>query len=169
MPTKNFFLSHPLLASAHSPYQFLYQTCKTPLYPVTSTSLNYTFLNLGSSSSTTLNCRTLQATCNGMSSGLCGHLRHLSHLSHISYLSTISNLNTLNPYLLNTALADSYYEAFITEMDPKDLGPLEGYFVDNLLNLLPTATSLLLTRSYIRQTALNGHSFLWRENPILDR
>ena len=42
-------------------------------------------------------------------------------------------------------------------MDPKDLGPLEGYYVDNSLNPLPIATPLLPTEHYNRQTALDRH------------
>jgi hypothetical protein len=94
----------------------------------------------------------------GMPNGLCGYLRHLGHLSHLSYLGTISNLDTLNSYSLNTTPTDSYYRAFIIKMDPKDSGLSEGYFTDNLLNPLPTATPLLPTQgAYTRQIALNGH------------
>jgi hypothetical protein len=89
-------------------------------------------------------------TYNGMPSGPYRHLRHLGHLCYLGTignldpLSTIGNLNTFDPSLLDTALIDSYHGAFIIEMDPKDLGSLEGYYVDNLLNPLPTATPLLL-------------------------
>jgi hypothetical protein len=98
-------------------------------------------------------------TYNGMPSGPCRHLRHLGHLCYLgtignlnplgtignlNTLGTIDNLNTFDPSLLDTALIDSYHGAFIIEMDPKDLCPSEGYYVDNLLNPLPTATPLLL-------------------------
>jgi hypothetical protein len=73
----------------------------------------------------------------GMPSSSCGHLGHLG------YLGIIGNLNTLNPSSLDTALTDSYCGVFITEMDPENLGPSEGYYVDNLLNPLSTATPLL--------------------------
>jgi hypothetical protein len=87
-----------------------------------------------------------------------GHLRHLGllsilsywmddmpsgHFSHLVYLGTIGNLDTLDPIPLATTLTDSYHGAFITEMDPDDPGPLEGYFVDNSLDPLSTATPLL--------------------------
>jgi hypothetical protein len=84
-----------------------------------------------------------------MSSGSCVLLEHLrqlghsSHLGHLGYLSNISNLNTLDPYPLDTAPIDSYNGAFITEMNPDDPGPSEGYFTDKLLDPLPTDTPLL--------------------------
>jgi hypothetical protein len=192
MPTKNFFLSHPSLAPAHSPYQFLYTTQKTPIpfsSYVTSMSLNCSpsqsclatgmLLNCHASwpsSGTMLNCRTLQTmhndmssshlrhlrhwTYSGMPSSLCIHLRHLGHpghLGHLGYLSIIGNLDILNPYPLTTTLIDDYHRAFITEMDPNDPGPSEGYFANNLLNPLSTATHLL-PDYYTSQTTLNGHS-----------
>jgi hypothetical protein len=110
------------------------------------------------SSSMMLNCRTLQTmhdmsnghirhlghlrhqTYSGMPSGLyillghLGQLGHPSHLGHLGYLSNIGNLNTLNPYSLTTTPIDSYFGAFITEMDPNDPGLIKGYFTDNLLN-----------------------------------
>jgi hypothetical protein len=69
---------------------------------------------------------------------------------------TISNLNTLDPYPLTTALTDNYHKAFITEMDPDDPGPSEGYFMDNSLEPLPIATPLL--SHYTSQTTPNRHS-----------
>ena len=99
MPIKNFFQS--LLAPTYSLYQFLYTTCKSlncnsPLsHYATGTSLNCTSythdsvtgtsLNCNTSwpsSSTTLNCRTLQTTYNDMPSSHLRHLRHLGHLRH---------------------------------------------------------------------------------------
>jgi hypothetical protein len=158
--------------------------CNLPVSgPLTSTSLNCQCS--WPSSGTMLNCRTAQTTDN-MASGHHGHLRHLrhlgifgywmdnmpsshsshlghpSHLSHLGYLSTISNLNTLNPYLLATTPTDSYHGAFITKMDLNDPGLSEGYFVDNSLDPLPTATPLLphyiSQFPYTSQTALDGHS-----------
>jgi hypothetical protein len=95
-------------------------------------------------------------TYNNMPSSHLGYLRHFSHLGHLSYLGNIGNLNTLAPYPLDSALTDSPLEAFITELDPKDLGPPEGYYKDDLLDPLPTDTPLLLTpsplgRTHIRQ------------------
>jgi len=153
----------------------------------TSTSLNCTSLNPSwPLSSTMLNCRTTQTTddmpsshhrhlghlrhlsilgywtYDDMPSSHLGYLRHLGHLGHLSYLGTIGNLDTLDPYPLATVLTDSSPKAFITELDPEDPGPPQGYFTDNLLNPLPTATPLLLHYTsqfpHISQTALNGHS-----------
>ena len=78
-----------------------------------------------------------------MPSGHPGQLRHLGHLGHLNYLGTIGNLNTLNPYPLDSAPTDSPLEAFITELDPKDPGPSEGYYENDLLNPLSTNTPLL--------------------------
>jgi hypothetical protein len=91
--------------------------------------------------------------------GHLSHLSHPSHLSHLGYLGTIGNLDTLNPYSLDPALADSPLEAFITELDPEDPGPSEGYYKDDLLNPLPIDTPLLLpclNQHYTRQIALKG-------------
>ena len=110
--------------------------------------------------------------------GHLSHLSHPSHLSHLGYLGTIGNLDTLNPYSLDPALADSPLEAFITELDPEDPGPSEGYYKDDLLDPIPINTPLLppcLDRHYTSQThrqvldtldfpidALDGHG------PILE-
>jgi hypothetical protein len=164
MPTKNFFLSPPSLTPTHSLYQFLYHTCKTPLYPShlpTSTLLNCNpnlrdihcsidslYSVPSPSSSMMLNHRTLWMH-NGMPSSLCRHLRHLSHLSH---------LNTLTPHSLDTALPDSYCEVFITEINPKDLGLSEGCFTDDLLIPLPMSSPLLPQPQDI--DALTEHSLI---------
>jgi hypothetical protein len=181
MPTKNIFLTS-LLAPACSHYPFLYTIRKRPLSSyMTGMSLNCHPLVSGPSSGMTLNCKTAQ-TMDDMPSGHhkhLGHLRHLGilsywtddmpsshsshlrhpgHLSHVSYLGTISNIDTLNPYSLDTTLTDSPLEAFITELDPEDPGPPEGYYKDDLLDPLPTITPLLPhTPGYTSQTTLDGH------------
>ena len=184
IPIKN-FLQHLSLAPTCS--SFLYTTCKTPIpfsSYITGTLLNCTFCFPKPSSNITLNCRTLQTTHDDMPSNHLKYLRHLrhwmhsgmpsdayvllrhprhpSHPSHLSYLGTIDNPNTLNPYPLYTTPTDSYHRAFITEMPPNDPGPSEGYFTDNSLNPLPTATPLLphytSQSPYISQIALDGHS-----------
>jgi hypothetical protein len=90
-----------------------------------------------------------------MPSSPCILIGHPSHPSHLGYLGNIGNLNTLNPYLPDPTPTDSYHRAFVIEMDPNDPGPLEGYFIDNLLNPLPIETPLL---PYISQAASSGHS-----------
>ena len=60
------------------------------------------------------------------------------------------------PHSLNTAPPDSYCRAFITQMDPEDLGLSEGCFTDDLLIPLPMSSPLLPWPQDI--DALNGHS-----------
>jgi|HubBroStandDraft_3_1064219.scaffolds.fasta_scaffold117322_2 hypothetical protein len=82
---------------------------------------------------------------NDMSSSHPSHLRHLRHLSHLGYLSILGNPDILNPYLLDTILTDSQTKVFITELDFKDPGPSEGYYMDDSPNPIPIATPLLPT------------------------
>jgi hypothetical protein len=141
MPTKNFFFLSSL-APTHSYYPL-------PHY-LTGTSLNCQSQDYCPTSSMTLNCRLAQTT-HDMPSGHVGHLGHLrllghwtysgmpsgpyvilrhlrqlrhpSHLGHLGHLGNIGGLNTLDPYPLDPSPTDSQLEAFITEMDPTDLGP----------------------------------------------
>jgi hypothetical protein len=135
-----------------------------PFGPVTGTSLNCTSQDSHPVSGTTLNCNPSWPSTGMLFNcrhwtysgsrpyiilghlGHCSHLGHLGHLGHLSYLSTNGNLNTLNLYPLDLTPTDSPLEAFITEVDPMDPCPSEGYYEDSSLNPLPTATPLLLTR-----------------------
>jgi hypothetical protein len=108
MPTKKNFLPHSSLAPAHSPYQFLYTTCKTPipfssyassmtlnctswtsLFPshVTGMSLNCMIPFLDPSSNMTLNCTVLISvqwtTC---------FLAPPHHLSHITFIEDTNDM-----------------------------------------------------------------------------
>ena len=130
------------------------------------------------SSGTTLNCNLAQAshdmpsghvghlshlrhlrhwTYCGMPSGpyiILGHLRQLRHPGHLGHLGHLSNVGNLNP--LDPAPTDSLPGAFITEMDPMDLGPSEGCYADDSLdplhtNPLETATQDIVPYGTITQ------------------
>jgi hypothetical protein len=117
-------------------------------------------------------------TYSGMPSGPYIILGHPGHLGHLSHLGNIGDLDTLDPYPLDPTPTDSQLEAFITELDPTNPGPSEGYYKDDLLDPIPINTPLLppcLDRHYTSQThrqvldtldfpidALDGHG------PILE-
>jgi hypothetical protein len=74
------------------------------------------------------------------------NLGHLGHLGHLGYLGNIGNLDTLDPYSHDPTPTDSLPGAFITEMDPTDLGPSEGCYADDSLDPLHTRTLETVTQ-----------------------
>jgi hypothetical protein len=97
-----------------------------------------------------------------------GNNGDLGHLGHLGYLGNIGDLDTLDPYPLDPAPTDSLPGAFITEMDPTDLGPSEGCYADDSLDPIharsletddTTHTRQIPSGEYhARQTdALDGH------------
>jgi hypothetical protein len=137
-------------------------TTRDPRSP-TSTSLNCTSRNSRASSGTTLNCTSLvldptpgtALNCNLGHLGHLGNISDLGHLGHLGYLGNIGNLDTLDPYPLDPAPTDSLPGAFITEMDPTDLGPSEDCYADDSLRPLHTRT--LETDALHKSDALDGH------------
>jgi hypothetical protein len=178
MPIKNFFVSLLLAPTRSSLYL-------QPAY-TTGTSLNCTFPFSNPSSSMTLNCNLAQTSHDMPSGhvrhlGHLGHLRHLGHwtycgmpsdpyiilghlgqlghpghLGHLGHLGNIGGLNPFDPSTLDPAPTDSLPGAFITEMDPMDLGPSEGCYADDSLdplhtNPLETATQDIVPYGTITQ------------------
>jgi hypothetical protein len=150
MPIKNFFLSLSLTPARSSLYL-------RPAY-VTGMSLNCNPQNSRPSSGTTLNCTfpVLDPTP-GMALNC--------NFGHLGHLGNIGDLHDLDPYSHDPAPTDSLPGAFITEMDPTDLGPSEGCYTDNSLNPLHARTLETAYTSHApsgeyhtRQTdALDGH------------
>jgi hypothetical protein len=153
------YMTGTLLNCNHGPLTSTLLNCQPSQDPLSSTTLNYrltqTMHDMPSGHVRHLghlrHLRHLRRwTYSGIPSGpyvILGHLRqlgHPSHLGHLGHLGNISDLNTLNPYPLEPAPTDSQLEAFITELDPTDLGPSKGYYKDDLLNPLSIDTPLLL-------------------------
>jgi hypothetical protein len=82
--------------------------------------------------------------------GHLGQLGHPGHLGHLGHLGNIGGLNPFDPSTLDPAPTDSLPGAFITEMDPMDLGPSEGCYVDDSLD--PLHTEPTLETAYTSQT-----------------
>ena len=88
--------------------------------------------------------------------GHLGQLGHPGHLGHLGHLGNIGGLNPFDPSTLDPAPTDSLPGAFITEMDPMDLGPSEGCYADDSLdplhtNPLETATQDIVPYGTITQ------------------